>query len=359
MLVAGKWIMTRGAIYGLYQFRYSELGRNILAPFDPFGRTITAAGPADLMAAGGEAALIDLGLLFVVILLDANYMEAAMSASRRRYANPARIRGGSLLSSSVRGNVNWRLPRFPSLGGVGPIAWRQATSAAARSAKGLMLVLLLISTVVGPMFGTALRGQDVDRIPSSLSWDGSPSSSPGPLKFDFRGDLDHIDQLKAMPLRPSILSIGQLNGPRPPFSLPRAHRPTPGPGGNDCCKHVQHSEVVLSDFWPSTFNFGADGRGEHNFPSSSPAASAAASPGDFQVLRVGKWRNFSCGQSLFLTGLAIALLLALPGFMVSEGSLTLLTVVAFIVLLGEGIGMVLVMGWAFKRYDQERPTQRA
>jgi hypothetical protein len=86
LLLSRNWIATRGGMEAVYQLRDSQLGRNILAPFDPFARTITADDFGQLVESAGEATLIDIGLLMIVILLDANYVEAALSASRRRYA---------------------------------------------------------------------------------------------------------------------------------------------------------------------------------------------------------------------------------------------------------------------------------
>jgi len=40
-----------------------------------------------------------------------------------------------------------------------------------------------------------------------------PAFLPRMLLFDFRGDLEHLEQLKSLPLRPSAIVLGQLLTP--------------------------------------------------------------------------------------------------------------------------------------------------
>ena len=86
----------------MYVFRDSDLGRAVLMPFEPFGNAITAESAEELLRSAGGAVGVNALLLVLVVLLDANYVEAALSASRRRYAHVQRIRSGRLLGSTTR-----------------------------------------------------------------------------------------------------------------------------------------------------------------------------------------------------------------------------------------------------------------
>ena len=63
---------------------------------------------------------------FLVLKLDADYLEAAAAVSQKVYEQLQRIRqGGGLSMPATRGAARLRLPGLPWLGGAGPIAWRQ------------------------------------------------------------------------------------------------------------------------------------------------------------------------------------------------------------------------------------------
>ena len=347
LLLLRHWVAARGGMEALYEFRYSELGRNLLAPFDPFGAAITAVSWSDLARSAAAAALIDLGLLAVVVLLDANYVEAAIGASRRRYAQIQRIRGGSLLTSGVKGSASWQLPRAPWLGGAGPVAWRQATSAG-RSARGFLLVLLVVAIAIGPLFGTALHSAGAAQtLAMIISWLTILLS--GLLKFDFRGDLDHIDELKSLPLRPWALAVGQLVVPTVILTLAHVLLVT-----SVALAGAAHKEFLLVAALLA-FPFNALLMATENLIFLLfPTRPAAASPGDFQVL--GRQASQLAMKALTVgVGLGIALALALPLYALS-GSLAVMTTVAGFMLAAETVALVPLIAWAFNRFDPSVDT---
>ena len=119
---------------------------------------MTATTTLDLLKwAGFAAALLNGGLLILVFLLDAHYIETAMAASERRYAKIKRVRAGAFLSMGVSKTSNWHLPQLPWAGGAGPIAWRQLTNAA-RSSRGLLLLLLIVAVGATPALNLAGHG---------------------------------------------------------------------------------------------------------------------------------------------------------------------------------------------------------
>ncbi|HEY2587803.1 MAG TPA: putative ABC exporter domain-containing protein [Tepidisphaeraceae bacterium] len=347
-VVARNFVAAHGAMEAVYQFRYSDLGQNLLAPFDPLGRTITAFDADELVRAGGAAALIDAGLLVLVVLLDANYLEAATAASRRRYAQVQRIRSGSLLSAGVKGDVSWRLPAPPWLWGAGPIAWRQATSAA-RSARGLLIVLVLIAVCIGPLFGGALRAVDATQpLIGIIAWLTILLS--GLLKFDFRGDLDHMEELKALPLEPAAMAVGQIIVPA--IILTGAHVILLGSVAIATRTHLDWLAVAMGLAFPFNALLMAT---ENTIFLLFPTRPAAASPGDFQML--GRQAAQLVMKAItVMIGLAIAVAVAVPIFILLGGPLVVLTLIAGIILLGETVALIPAIAWAFKRFDPSVDT---
>lgn len=348
VFVARNLVIAHGGMHAIYDFGQSDLGRNLLAPFEPFGRAITAYDGTELAQAAGEAALIDAGLLVIVILLDQNYLEAATAASQRRAAQIQRIRSGSLLSAGVKGNVRWHLPRLPWLGGAGPIAWRQATSAA-RSARGLLLVIVILAIGMGPLFGSSLKDIHLAQtLIGAIAWMTILLS--GLLKFDFRGDLDHMDELKALPLQPYAISIGQIVVPT--LILTAAHMLLLGSVMVATATHRDLLAVTAGLALPFNALLMST---ENAIFLLFPSRPAAASPGDFQMLG-RQAAQLVMKAFAVIIGLVIAFTIAAPLFILLGGSLILLTLLAGTVLLGETCAMIPLMAWAFQRFDPSVDT---
>jgi len=194
----------------LIGFRHSWAGIVLLAPVDVFGRTILAQSLLpELVGWGALAAAIDLALLALVLRLDVNYAESAIAASQRLYRRLEQVRRGGGLAWTAASQPKLRVAAFPWLGGAGPIVRRQLIGAL-RTARGLLFFLV----VMGIPFGMMLVG-------TRQSHNAAMGALPGVLMFltvfftqmvpfDFRGDLDHIDLLKSLPLRSTAIAAGQL-----------------------------------------------------------------------------------------------------------------------------------------------------
>lgn len=196
------------------EFRASGIGRVLLAPFEVFAHIVVAPTlfPDALPWTGLAMAMIAL-LVLVVMWLDAQYLETAATAGQRMYARVQRVRRGMGPLRAYRG-VAWRLPPPPRLGGAGPIAWRQLTTAL-RQSRGVMFMLLVICVafaVMLQMVGFSGSGGNVTGVVvGGLSWLTFIFSNV--LRFDFRGDIDHIDTLKALPVSAAAISAAQLVAP--------------------------------------------------------------------------------------------------------------------------------------------------
>jgi hypothetical protein len=158
-----------------------------------------------------EAAGIDLFMAAIVISLDANYLETAATASARRYDRIARYRRSGLAGSARASSARFKLPMFPWLGGAGPIIWRQMTTAL-RTARSLLTVLLVMAVIFGMVISRSTRGEGSIGFVVGICLYMTLILSQM-LKFDFRGDLDHLDVLRSLPLRPWAVSAAQLVTP--------------------------------------------------------------------------------------------------------------------------------------------------
>ena len=222
----------------VHQFATSTAGRVVLAPFHPFARTLTASSVFPELALWAAAAVaVNALLLALCMWLDANYLEAAAGASRRVYERVQRMRrgvGGPAFGAGESGEGEgnggggataggavgrWggaiarrlRVPPPPWLGGAGPVAWRQLTTAARRSG-GLLFVLVLSAGVFATFFVFDRRGGDV-RAPMVPAMAWFTILLLANLKFDFRGELDQMPWLKSLPLRPAAVAAGELATP--------------------------------------------------------------------------------------------------------------------------------------------------
>jgi ABC-2 type transport system permease protein len=200
-----------------WNFRSTWTGRALLAPFEVFSHAILAKAIfPDLVCWGSAAAAIDLGLLILVLKLDADYLEGAAAVSQKLYERMQRARkGGGLALPTSKNAARLRIPRLPWLGGAGPLAWRQLLVAMRTSRLiifislgiGCMLLVMALflpgenekSAIFIPTMGLGFIGYMTFLFTMQLPW-------------AFRGDIDHMDSLKTLPVAPLALAAGELAG---------------------------------------------------------------------------------------------------------------------------------------------------
>jgi hypothetical protein len=197
-------------------FRQTWAGKILLAPFLVFSFTIMAGrGFPDLALWGASSAAIDLGLLALVVRLDADYLESAAAVSQKVYEQVMRARqsGGLAIPSTGKGR-RIRLRRFPWLGGAGPLAWRQILLAL-RTSRQVVLISVMLFIFFGGWTAATSHGQHATGV-SSFGAVGIMAYLTFLFSFQlpwaFRGDIDHMDLLKTLPVRPLALAGGELAG---------------------------------------------------------------------------------------------------------------------------------------------------
>ncbi len=192
--------------------------RIVLAPFEPFARAIMAGQIFPTLVVWGLAAAgIDLALLGLVFRLDANYLESAAATTQKVLEFKQRVaKGGGVAPPALKGSARLRVPRPGWLWGVGPIAWRQ-TLIALRTAHPVAIA----STLTLAIFMIAIR-YAASVQPGSLT---PPVAAIGigvlaylafifslNISWGFRGDLDHMDCLKSLPIRSTAIAAGEIGG---------------------------------------------------------------------------------------------------------------------------------------------------
>jgi hypothetical protein len=215
---------------------------------------------------------------------------------------------------------------------------------AARSSRGLMLLLLIVAVGASPVLASTGKGsQMIQLLMAVLSWLTFLCSSM--LNFDFRGDIDHIETLKALPLRRSSIAAAQLVVPV--LLLTTFHALLLGIAA--IVTQAHRDFLLAAAFVALPFNailFGAENLIFLLFPSRP----AAVSPGDFQVL--GRKFIFLIAKMLILVTAAI--IPSVGGvliWVISRRNIAATTLEIWLVLAIEAIAMIPIIARAFDRYD--------
>jgi hypothetical protein len=197
-------------------FRASWTGMVVLAPFEVFSHAILATRVfPDLIcwSAGGLA--INLALLALIFRLDADYLESAAAVSQKLYEKIQRMKQGGGVSFPVSEKAaRTRLPRFPWLGGAGPLAWRQ-TLIAMRTSRFALIISLGIAATLAVLGLVADRNRTGPDFVSGMGVGFTAYLTfifSMQLPWAFRGDIEHMDSLKTLPITPLALAAGELAG---------------------------------------------------------------------------------------------------------------------------------------------------
>ncbi len=156
-------------------------------------------------------------LLFAIFGLDKYYLEAAASASEKRFAQQQKLRGGAFTGASLqrKGKPLYSLPSFPRLWGLGPLVWRQMLIGV-RSPLWLISVGSIGVAMAVPLF---MRPENADEtlglgfILGFMFFFMTGLIAPTTMTFDFRCDIDRMEVLKGLPLPTVTIVSGQILAP--------------------------------------------------------------------------------------------------------------------------------------------------
>ncbi len=183
--------------------------RAVLSPFVPHANLVAAQGLVDSLSWFAVAMGMNIVLMGSLVVLDSGQVEALVIASQKQADKIAMMKQsgrGRLTAKSARRRVAM-LPRW---GGVGPIAWRQIVGVYRWG--GPVLFATITALLFGGFYAMGNMGQEgaAGFLPVPLVFIVFLS---GVLRIDFRGDLDHLAQLKALPISARMIALGQLATP--------------------------------------------------------------------------------------------------------------------------------------------------
>ena len=203
-----RWTSDNNILEVLSMLRQSWLGTIVLAPFIVFAKLVLARKIfPDLAAWATAAIIINAALLLAIIALDGRTADRSLSENHRLSNRWNRIRqGGSFWASEE--TTGRSLRHAPVLGGVGPIAWRQAINAVRNSGR-VIVVFLALAMFTGPL-ATAAGLQSADSRTIAMLYFFIAFIVPRTLVCDFRGDLGRMETCKALPIAPWRICVGQL-----------------------------------------------------------------------------------------------------------------------------------------------------
>jgi ABC-2 type transport system permease protein len=159
----------------------------------------------------------------LLLVLDGAYLERSLVASERMAERLRRARGaGGIGGFGTAVRLRGRLPGLAWLGNGAPLARRQLLELVRAPAPvwSLLLTLGVWSAIfLGRPLLEAVRRGDVHAV----EWDREPwfvlavivllPALWSHLPFDFRRDADRLSLLKALPLTPLAVAVGQLLAP--------------------------------------------------------------------------------------------------------------------------------------------------
>lgn len=214
LAAATVWSTVDGAAgmsASLTQFQSSRIGSLISAPFTVFSRIFLAPSFfPDVLAWATLGLMMNGGLIALVIRLDRHVSEASTAASLKFHTRWDRARRGGLPWGPQFSTVRSFMPP-PVLGGIGPLAWRQMLSAF-RNSRKVIVALLGMAILAGPLLGVASAEISIWSLIGAV-FVAAIFVLPRLLVFDFRSDLDAMENLKALPLPAWKICLGQLVTP--------------------------------------------------------------------------------------------------------------------------------------------------
>lgn len=192
----------------LSDVRYSWIGTAVLMPYIVFAELFLArAHFPDLAYWAAIAILINAVLLWAVIRLDGRTSEFSLRENTRLSDRWERVRQGGSFWATERSEIR-SIRNAPTLGGLGPIAWRQAIKAGRNLWKPIV-IFIVGAACAGPlsaMAGLSMTGER--ELMMIFFFFGF--ILPRTLICDFRGDLSRMETYKTLPIAPWRICIGQL-----------------------------------------------------------------------------------------------------------------------------------------------------
>jgi Putative ABC exporter len=333
----------------LLRVRHSLAAEIVLAPFVPVARVMAAGQlvPDALGWAALGAALIAC-IYALAVRLDANYLETAVRVSRQMQNLRRRaMTGGGVLTPRSRELRSSRLPRPPWMGGAGPLIRRQAIQAVRGSRGALIMTVIVVAAMGIPLaIGMHRHSEFTLMLPHMVigvsAYLSILYSAQAPLGF--RVDYERMDLLKSLPIRPLAMACGQTVVTALVLTLPQwslfAATAVFVPAAS--------RELLIGGLMILPFNWLLSGTENFLFLLYPAPLVATGSEGFFTMARVMLFMLVK-----FLVIGACGAVAAIPATIVyfATGSMNAALLAGWLTLLVPSSGVMVLVAWAFQRYD--------
>jgi hypothetical protein len=339
----GPWQET------LLRARHSWAAEIVLAPFSVFAKIIGSERMVpDALGWAALGAMLVVGIYALAVRLDANYLETAARVSRQMQERKRRAMSEGVFALQARRAVqSSRLPQPPWLGGIGPLAWRQVIQLLRGSRKALLLIAIAAVAISAPF---ALMNGPRSQLSMILPHLVIGVSAYVTFLFSaqipagFRGDYGRMDLLKSLPIRPVAMACGQ--------TLVAALILTAGQwlifAATALLMPRAAGELLVAGLFALPFNWLLFATEDFLFLLYPSPLVATGSEGFFKMGRV----MLLMLVKVLVLG-ACSAVAAIPAAIVYllTDSMSAAWLVAWLALSVPAIGILLLVTWAFRRYD--------
>ena len=353
MVSVGRELSGLAPMEAFKKVQGSPIATVILAPFRWFVLAFTAERIwPDLVQWSALCGLIDLGLLGLIFALDASYLEAASASSARRFAKLQRLGGGGggirSMGKRPTGRFRFRPPNPPWWGGVGPNFWRQMTGALGDPGRlaGVIAMISIVPIVMIFLPANPRQSQPLIYVcMGMIAWMSIVFSMLIP--YDFRGDIDLMEELKVLPISPNRLALGQLLTPTLIATIAQSVAMLVVIAGLGAPDKV--AWTFLAFLLPVNFLFYAV---ENLLFLWYPSRVVA---GQFDVMAIGRQVLFMMAKMLGLgVGLGLSALAGVIVYFLVGRHFVPAIVASWLIMVASALALLPLVGQAFRRFDISR-----
>ncbi|MCB9913656.1 MAG: hypothetical protein H6828_00745 [Planctomycetes bacterium] len=190
--------------------------RVVLAPFTPWASLMTATSAGEFAAWGAFCLALWLGLFELTARLRVDFREASLDTSADIAKRLRRVGRGAALQGEVsRAAAGKRVPWLFGRGPLGAVAWLKTVAIWRKARTNLVtgvLIVVLVTVMVSFLTGKAVQSPGPGALLGSSALIGllGVMYLSGALRYDFRADVDLMEQMKAWPVAPTRLFVATL-----------------------------------------------------------------------------------------------------------------------------------------------------
>jgi hypothetical protein len=191
----------------------STVGQWMLAPFTVFTRMLRISSLNSYLTSMAIVLAIDTVLLVSAIRLDALSLEAAFAFSEKMTTKLKRMQTKGVWQAMGTANskvATRRIPQFPFLGGIGPVAWQRLTTTFRGSNQILVVAGIALAVAASLVYFTS-QGPSGEKVAPVMGL-GAMAYMSFLICLTLQNDIERVGFMKSLPLRTTSIVIGELLG---------------------------------------------------------------------------------------------------------------------------------------------------